>query len=61
VELQTAMTMSPKVVDKVRNLTAHYIYSASAWSTNRSRKRILTGLVLDGAIPARRILRSSYG
>jgi len=33
VEAQTAMTMSPKAVGKLRNLTAHYIRAASCWST----------------------------
>ena len=60
-EEQTAMTMSPKVADKLRNLTAHYIYGASPWSTIRNRKRILTGLALDGASLASKILRLSYG
>jgi hypothetical protein len=33
VDAQTAMTMSPKTVSKLRNLTAHYIRAASGWST----------------------------
>ena len=33
-ETQTAMTMSPKAVSKLRDLTAHYIRAASWWSTN---------------------------
>ena len=37
-EEQTAMTMSPNVADNLRNLTAHYIYRASPWSTIRNRK-----------------------
>jgi len=61
VETQTAMTMSPKVADKLRNLTAHYIYGASLWSTIPNRKRILTGLALDGTVLASKILSSSYG
>ena len=32
-EAQTAMTMSPKTVNKLRNLTAHYIRAALRWST----------------------------
>ena len=32
-EAQTAMTMSPKAVSKLRNLIAHYIRGASRWST----------------------------
>ena len=60
-ETQTTMTMSPRVADKLRNLTEHYIYRASLWSTIRNRKRILTGLALDGASLASKILRSSYG
>jgi hypothetical protein len=37
VEAQTAMTMSPKAVSKLRELTAHYIRSASWWSTIRTQ------------------------
>ena len=59
-EMQTAMTISPRVADKFRNLTAHYIYRASPWSTIPSRKRILAGLALDGAILASKILNLSY-
>jgi hypothetical protein len=36
VEAQTAMTMSPKAVDKFRNLIVHYIRRASRWSTVRN-------------------------
>src|SRR5580765_6881896 len=38
VEMQTAMTMSPKAVGKFRNLTVHYIRPASRWSTIRKQK-----------------------
>ena len=37
VEAQTAMTMSPKAVSKLRDLTAHYIRGASWWSMIRTR------------------------
>ena len=37
VEAQTAMTMSPKTVSKLRNLNAHYIRGASWWSTIRTQ------------------------
>ena len=33
VEAETAMTMSPKAVSKLRDLTAHYIRGVSWWST----------------------------
>lgn len=59
-ETQTAMTMNPRVANKLRNLTAHYIYRASLWSTIPNRRRILTALALDGAILASKILRLSY-
>ena len=59
VEAQTAMTMNPKAVSKLRNLTAHYIRAASWWSTIRNTKRILTGLALDDATVASKILRFS--
>ena len=51
-EAQTAMTMSPKAMTKLRNLTAHYIRAASGRSTIRKTKRILTGPALDDAIVA---------
>ncbi len=35
VETQTAMTMSPKAVNKLRDLTTHYIHGRSWWSTSR--------------------------
>ena len=37
VETQTAMTMSPRAVSKLRDLTAHYIRGASWWSTIRTQ------------------------
>jgi hypothetical protein len=37
VDAQTAITMSPKAVSKLRDLTAHYIRCASWWSTIRTR------------------------
>jgi hypothetical protein len=37
VQTQTAMTMNPKAVSKLRDLTAHYIHKVSQWSTNRTR------------------------
>jgi hypothetical protein len=36
VETQTAMTMTPKTVRKLRDLTAHYIHEVSWWSMNRN-------------------------
>ena len=56
-EAETAMTMSPKTMSKLRNLTAHYIRAASGWSTIRNTKLILTWLALDGALPPSKILR----
>src|SRR6476661_846749 len=53
VETQTAITMSPQTVSKLRNRTAHYIRAASWWSTNSKRtKLVLTGLALDEGIVA---------
>jgi len=60
VETQTAMTISPNVADKFRNLTVHYIYRTSPWSNIPNRKRILAGLALDGTVLTSKILRSSY-
>jgi hypothetical protein len=37
VETQTAMTMNPKAVSKLRDLTAHYIHEGSWWSTSRTQ------------------------
>jgi hypothetical protein len=37
VETQTAITMSPKAVSKLRELTAQYIRDASWWSTIRTQ------------------------
>ena len=34
VEAQTAMTMSPQTVSKLRDRTTHYIRAASWWPTN---------------------------
>jgi hypothetical protein len=39
VDAQTAMTMSPKAVSKLRNLTVHYIREASWSSTNSKRTK----------------------
>jgi hypothetical protein len=51
------MMMSAKTMSKFRNRTAHYIRSASRWSTIRNTKLILIRLALDGAVPASKILR----
>ena len=37
-ETQTAMTMSPNAVDKLRNLTAHYIYRGVAMVNDSKQK-----------------------
>jgi hypothetical protein len=61
VEAQTAIAMTPKAISNLRNRIAHYIRTASRWPTILKHKAKLTGLALDDAIVASRILRSSHG